>query len=63
MPPQELNSTIQQAPNPEAQDPEIVPPLLVHSEADRQVPLEPEVPDWQALLGNVTMENKLIKIF
>ena len=50
---------MQQAPKPEAQDPDIVPPLPVHSEAAKHVPFDPEVSDWQALLGKDTIENKL----
>ena len=58
-----MNSCMQQAPNPEAQDPDIVPPLPVHSEAAKQVPFDPEVSDWQALLGKDTIENKLRRDF
>ena len=54
---------IQQAPKPEAQEPETVPPLPMHSEDERQVPLEPLVSELHSKLGNVTIENKLKKYF
>ena len=62
VPPQGLNSTMQQAPKPEAHEPETVPPLALHSEDERQVPFDPEVSELHSRFGKVTMENKL-KLF
>jgi len=57
VPPQARLKT-QQTPNEEAQVPDAVPPLLVHSDAVKQVPLYPvEAP--HAMLGKVTTLNTL----
>ena len=50
---------IQQDPKPEAQEPETVPPLPMHSEDDRHVPFEPVVSELHSKLGKVTIEKRL----
>ena len=52
-----MNSLVQQTPNPEAQDPEAVPPLRAHSADVKQVPFRPLVPEHLEL-ANRTMENR-----
>lgn len=47
---------MQQTPNPEAQDPDAVPPYEEHSELVRQVPLYELVPVHKEF-GNRTIEN------
>jgi hypothetical protein len=58
--PHVLTVNVQQTPNPDAQFPSALPPLLVHSDAEKQVPntfTDPEDFPVHWSLGNVTTEK------